>query len=543
MSTNLNINLFKKSITKQKNKSYNFSSTSIDSFNIPNYKLNYNKETINKSKNNIKNIKNSVLSVVREELHKRLDTIKKENFHKLYEIENDQHEDKKKSELLKKSSFYKKKKSQSISLNKENINSNQIPNLKHLVMRKTNDREYSDFESSFLNLSKKLNSSSSNITQENKLNSSNIIKFSRVINKEHPLVTLYDKLSKEIPSKETSVNTYRNIQRGSFQRRRSQNIINMEYLPNKNLVKRWKTYEIEIKKDYFIQLGINKFSYSKIVIEDSDFQVNIINDEIIIIIEGIYSIKSKFLSNNEVLFMFRTLSHSIQVKINKHIETIIGLLLSISQVILSEFTSYLEKFIMLKPINPIRLTSFYVNNEVQVFTNNISLFDELIYYFKTSKNAYFLLIKSNSNFLPFSEFKKLSQLMDRCRNECSEVLFLLEELTVNYSEDKRLLEKLINKKSTKENKLNPNHNRVSIKKIKLQKLNEIVPIKKDKTKEDQSKERKSVKINKYNDKSKYISVINSKQLHNLGRCINKSAKHLIFSFRIKNRYDNLLNDQ
>ena len=393
--------------------------------------------------------------------------------------------------------------------------------------------DYNDYETSMSYLNTKM--SHGNI-KNNKKN----INYNK---KTHPLVDHFENMLMNIPSLHNSI--YLQTLRKDKLRKHSISRKNENYefssaLKNK---KRWKTYEVQFIENYFANKYITETTFTISLTEDSDFQNKLISEELSLIAETIYSLKYMFLSDKEINLIFNTFNHRTQIILNSSLEEIIGLLLVISQMILMEFHLYLDKFIISNPPNPDKLSSYYVNNEPEVFNNNNKLFNEVITYFKNCKNVYFILIKNvNDIVLKAPDYKKLNQYFTRCRMKCSELLYLFESSISNFIEDKKILDYTIKDKDNYnpiKDKLSYSLNKNnSLLRARDKKINEVLPKKNNKKLNSEEKRKLGGSSSK-----EYISVINSKALFNLTNFVDPEIKKQILSMRVADRYETLLYDQ
>lgn len=133
-----------------------------------------------------------------------------------------------------------------------------------------------------------------------------------------------------------------------------------------------------------------------------------------------------------------------QIGYNKSMEETCGLLFEISNIILMDFTHYLEKFTSIQPPSRERFPSEEVRDEELNFYYNIKLFNEVFAYLKGCYEVYLILIKQLDDLiLPNKTFMKIIQFLSRSRLCVSNLLFSAKNAYQNYQQDQKNISKYL----------------------------------------------------------------------------------------------------
>ena len=115
------------------------------------------------------------------------------------------------------------------------------------------------------------------------------------------------------------------------------------------------------------------FKFNNVVLDNIEFQSNIIKDEMCLLLDNIKFYKGKMVNNRLVLNAFENQDLKFQVNVNKSLEEICALIHLIPKIILKEYYFYTDRFISIaEPSNDNFLTK-EVTNESECFVENIKL--------------------------------------------------------------------------------------------------------------------------------------------------------------------------
>lgn len=133
-----------------------------------------------------------------------------------------------------------------------------------------------------------------------------------------------------------------------------------------------------------------------------------------------------------------------QIKYNKCLEETCGLLIEISNIILMDFSHYLEKFAAIEPPSKERLLNQEVKNEETNFFYNIKLFSDSILFLKGCFEVYLILVKQLDDMvIPQITYSKLVQYLARCRLNVSNLIFTAKNALQNLNSDQKNVNKYL----------------------------------------------------------------------------------------------------
>jgi hypothetical protein len=145
-----------------------------------------------------------------------------------------------------------------------------------------------------------------------------------------------------------------------------------------------------------------------------------------------------------MILIFKNIDSKRQIKYNIFMEETCGLLLEISNIILMDFTQYLEKFTSIQPPSKERLQCEEVKDEESNFYYNIKLFNEIFAYLKGCYEVYLILIRQLDDLiLPYNTFIKLLQFLSRSRLSVTNLIFTAQNALKNYNIDQKNVNKYI----------------------------------------------------------------------------------------------------
>ena len=226
---------------------------------------------------------------------------------------------------------------------------------------------------------------------------------------------------------------------------------------------RKKTYYVEYDPKWYIKNKLIKPSFKKEIIANTMLQKKLIDDELILLFDNMKQFQSKFLVNNTLAKDFNKLSHKAKLSINMLLEESTGLFIEISYLLLSNYSTDIEKYIS-NPISRKKKKSVKkVESEKKEFRINIIDNYESYIFLKVCYETYKIILNNKNDFyFNKKNFEILFQYLDRARFNlskiCSKLKILYQEPN---KEDKKLIERCMNiiKKNhmKMDNALNPSN--------------------------------------------------------------------------------------
>ena len=160
--------------------------------------------------------------------------------------------------------------------------------------------------------------------------------------------------------------------------------------------RRIRKYQPHIDENWKNKIGLNNERTKKFLIytsnkKDIDSQVNIIYDEVKILESNISFFKLNIFSNKNFKESFKSLSLKAQIKINKCLEELIGILILLPQLLLNDFYHYVEKLKNINIIDNEKLKEKYIFDELECFYYNNNLLNESLDFFKNCFESFITL--------------------------------------------------------------------------------------------------------------------------------------------------------
>ena len=116
--------------------------------------------------------------------------------------------------------------------------------------------------------------------------------------------------------------------------------------------------------------------------------------------------------------------------------------MEIANMLLLDFTQYLDKFASIQPPTKERLLNSEVKNEESNFYCNIKLFSDVSVYLKGCFEVYLILIKQLDDMIfPYKRYLKLVQFLARGRLNVSNLIFTAKNTQKNISFDEENVNK------------------------------------------------------------------------------------------------------
>jgi len=230
---------------------------------------------------------------------------------------------------------------------------------------------------------------------------------------------------------------------------------------------------------WFESNKIPMMNYIPEMVNDLEFQSNIINDEVKVLFSDIQKFRMILLNNPNILRSFKSQDTKIQTNFNMIFEESYLLMMELVRLLVEDFGTFLEKKSSIKIPNITKVHSDPISKESTALLQNANLFDEVSEYFLNCFEVYNILLKEVDNMiLPFKNFIVLIQYFARCRMNISKLTFYCDNFVKNYLKDKDLISKYLTKykhkeKSIKKSKFLDVHKVDEIKK-KLKDLNNVL---------------------------------------------------------------------
>ena len=217
-------------------------------------------------------------------------------------------------------------------------------------------------------------------------------------------------------------------------------------IQDKNIY-RTKTYYVEYDPKWYKKNKLIKTRFEKDLIINPLLQKKLIDDQFILLFDNMKQFQSKFLVNKTLATDFYKLSNKAKILVNILLEETTGLFIEISYLLLSNYSTDIEKYIS----NPIprktKKSAKKVENEKKEFKINITNIYESYIFIKVCYEAYKIIISNKKEFyITKQNFEILFQYLDRARFNLSKIC---SELKILYQEpnqdDKKLIDRCMNR--------------------------------------------------------------------------------------------------
>ena len=217
-------------------------------------------------------------------------------------------------------------------------------------------------------------------------------------------------------------------------------------IQDKNIY-RTKTYYVEYDPKWYKKNKLIKTRFEKDLIINPLLQKKLIDDQFILLFDNMKQFQSKFLVNKTLATDFYKLSNKAKILVNILLEETTGLFIEISYLLLSNYSTDIEKYIS----NPIprktKKSAKKVENEKKEFKINITNIYESYIFIKVCYETYKIIISNKKEFyITKKNFEILFQYLDRARFNLSKIC---SELKILYQEpnqdDKKLIDRCMNR--------------------------------------------------------------------------------------------------
>ena len=212
-------------------------------------------------------------------------------------------------------------------------------------------------------------------------------------------------------------------------------------------VYRTKTYYVEYDPKWYKKNKLIKTRFEKDLIINPLLQKKLIDDQFILLFDNMKQFQSKFLVNKTLATDFYKLSNKAKILVNILLEETTGLFIEISYLLLSNYSTDIEKYIS----NPIprktKKSAKKVENEKKEFKINITNIYESYIFIKVCYETYKIIINNKKEFyITKKNFEILFQYLDRARFNLSKIC---SKLKILYQEpnqdDKKLIDRCMNR--------------------------------------------------------------------------------------------------
>ena len=217
-------------------------------------------------------------------------------------------------------------------------------------------------------------------------------------------------------------------------------------IQDKNIY-RTKTYYVEYDPKWYKKNKLIKTRFEKDLIINPLLQKKLIDDQFILLFDNMKQFQSKFLVNKTLATDFYKLSNKAKILVNILLEETTGLFIEISYLLLSNYSTDIEKYISNPISRKTKKSAKKVENEKKEFKINITNIYESYIFIKVCYEAYKIIISNKKEFyITKKNFEILFQYLDRARFNLSKIC---SELKILYLEpnqdDKRLIDRCMNR--------------------------------------------------------------------------------------------------
>ena len=218
--------------------------------------------------------------------------------------------------------------------------------------------------------------------------------------------------------------------------------------PKDKTISRTKTYYVEYDPKWYIKNKLIKTRFEKDTITNPLLQKKLIDDELILLFDNMKLFQSKFIVNKTLNRDYeKLLSNKSKTVINILLEETIGLFIEISYLLLSNYSTDIEKYISNPIARKTKQSVKKVDNEKKEFKINITNIYESYIFLKVCYETYKIILNTKKDFyINKNNFEILFQYLDRARFDLSKIC---SELNILYQEpnqdDKKLIDRCMNR--------------------------------------------------------------------------------------------------
>lgn len=210
---------------------------------------------------------------------------------------------------------------------------------------------------------------------------------------------------------------------------------------------RTRLFKITFIPKYNQKKNLSNVIIPKNIIQNLDYQSGAISDEIKVLLDSIDILRFSLFNSPCLNDVFKSISNIYKQEINLLLEETSGLMMEISQIILSDYSKFLDKIISVLPPSNDRFKVIQVKNEETILNINIRLFSDISLYMKGCYEVYLVLLKQEDDIcLNYIKFMELMQFLTRARLNVTNLIFRGKTYINNYNDDKLLVDKYLDER-------------------------------------------------------------------------------------------------
>ena len=213
--------------------------------------------------------------------------------------------------------------------------------------------------------------------------------------------------------------------------------------------RRIRTFQPHVNENWKFKLGLthttqNTFSGITTMVNNIDFQVKSIHDQIRLLNDNISYYKLNVVTKENYVEAFKSLSLKSQIKYNKYLEETIGIILLLPQLFLLEFYHYVEKLNHINVPDKRKFKDKYIFDEVECLFENNKILNDVVDFFNNCFEIYLTLVKEvDDMFLKPKNFDNLMSIIEKARYDISSAISCAENSISNYENDIQLVNKIL----------------------------------------------------------------------------------------------------
>lgn len=217
-------------------------------------------------------------------------------------------------------------------------------------------------------------------------------------------------------------------------------------------IHRKKTFVIAYIPNWHEKNQIPHMKFTKDSLSSKTFQSKTIHDEHLIIQDSIQIFRQKHLSKQWLFSVFLTLNPNTKTKINKILEELIGLMITLSYLLLRELGDSVDQFILNPQWRVSHAEDKIVHNEDEEFRINSRTFNNSANFLKSCEEVYEIVLNKEIDFrFKGDYFVKILQFLQRIRLNIGELIFTFDNVLNDYFTDEQMVKEYIKQKRNIDN--------------------------------------------------------------------------------------------
>lgn len=183
--------------------------------------------------------------------------------------------------------------------------------------------------------------------------------------------------------------------------------------------------------------------FSKIIVNNIEFQMKYINDELNVIFENYEYIKRRYIVNQTITKLFSFIDVYTQRKLNTIIEETCGLALEIPYLILGVFYNKIPDFINKIPMSLDDLNNKKVKNELRCYIDNCKILFKALSFLRSCQEMYQSLFPEVANkelLISYDDFNTSRGYLERIRFNINSLMEISDNQIRNNLKDKKAIE-------------------------------------------------------------------------------------------------------